>query len=50
LVRISVWDDMMVNKNLKKFNELLVSPSTYEAEQIIKYVERKVVGLYADDF
>lgn len=50
LVRISVWDDMMVNKKLKKFNELLVSPSTYEAEQIIKYVEKKVVGLYADDF
>lgn len=50
LLRISVWDDLMVNKNLKKFNELLMSPDQQEAEQILKYVERKIVGLYADDF
>lgn len=50
LVRISVWDDLMVNKNLKKFNEILMSPGTSESDLILKYVERKVVGLYADDF
>jgi hypothetical protein len=50
LLRISVWDDLMINKNLKKFNELLISPGNSEAEQILKYVERKIVGLYADDF
>lgn len=50
LVRISVWDDLMVQKKLKKFNELLMSPDNQAAEQILKYVERKIVGLYADDF
>lgn len=50
LLRISVWDDLMVSKNLKKFNELLMSPGSQETEQILKYVERKIVGLYADDF
>ena len=50
LLRISVWDDLMINKKLTKFNELLVSPGPAEYEQILKYVERKVVALYADDF
>lgn len=50
LLRISVWDDLMVNKRLQKFNELLMSPGTAETELILKYVERKIVGLYADDF
>jgi len=50
LLRISVWDDLMVNRRLQKFNELLMSPGNKETELILKYVERKVVGLYADDF
>jgi hypothetical protein len=50
LLLIPVWEDLMVNKNLKKFNELLMSPGSQETEQILKYVERKIVGLYADDF
>lgn len=50
LLRISVWDDLMINRSLKKFNELLISPGTNETEMILKFVERKVVGLYADDF
>ena len=50
LVRISVWDDIMINMKLKKINNILISPGSQESEQILKYVERKVVGLYADDF
>lgn len=50
LLRISVWDDLMVNRRLKKYNELLMSPGDKETELILKYVERKVIGLYADDF
>ena len=50
LVRVSVWDDIMVNKKLQKFNELLMSPDQLESEMILKHIERKVVGLYADDF
>ena len=50
LLRISVWDDLMVNRSLKKFNELLMSPGPTETDLILKYVERKVIALYADDF
>ena len=50
LLRISVWDDMMVNRSLKKLNDILISPGKQEADLINKFVERKVVGLYADDF
>lgn len=50
LVRIAVWDDLMIHQKLKKFNEMLMSPGKTEAELILKYVERKVIGLYADDF
>ena len=50
LVRISVWDDLMVHKKFIKLKELLVSPTKPEAELILNFVERKIVGLYADDF
>ncbi len=50
MLRISVWDDLMVQKSLKKVNELLMSPNTQTTELILKHVERKVIGLYADDF
>ena len=50
LVRISVWDDLMVHKKFIKLNELLMSPTKPEAELILNFVERKIVGLYADDF
>lgn len=50
LLRIPVWDDLMVDRKLKKFNELLMSPTTAEKEQILKLIEARVVGLYADDF
>lgn len=50
LLRIAVWDDLMINKKLKKFNELLISPGHVESELILKYIERKLIGLYADDF
>lgn len=50
LLRISVWDDLMVQHNLKRINELLMSPNAQNTEQILKLVERKMIGLYADDF
>ena len=50
LLRISIWDDLMVNKKLQKFNDLLMSPGSVESEMILKYIERKVVALYVDDF
>jgi hypothetical protein len=50
LLRISVWDDLLINKKLTKFNELLISPGKAETELILKFVERKMIGLYVDDF
>jgi hypothetical protein len=50
LLRLSVWDDLMVQNNLKRINELLMSPGTQATEQILKLVDRKMIGLYADDF
>lgn len=50
LVRIGVWDDLMVNKRLMKLNQLLISPDKSTFEAIINFIDRKVVGLYADDF
>ena len=50
LLRLSVWDDLMVNRRLVRFNDLLMSPGEAEYNLILKYVEKKVVGLYADDF
>ena len=50
LLRISIWDDLMINQKLVKFKELLISPGKAETELILKFVERKVFGLYADDF
>lgn len=49
LLRISVWDDLMISSKLVKFNEVLMSPGTTESDKILSYVERKVIGLYADD-
>ncbi|NJN25573.1 MAG: hypothetical protein HC819_06235 [Cyclobacteriaceae bacterium] len=50
LLRISIWDDLLLNQKLVKFKDMLVSPGKIETESILKYVERKVFGLYADDF
>jgi len=50
LLRISIWDDLLIHKKLVKFNELFMSPGNTETDLILKFVERKVFGLYADDF
>jgi hypothetical protein len=50
LLRISVWDDIFINQKLVRFKDLLISPGKQETELILKFVERKVFGLYADDF
>lgn len=50
LLRISIWDDLLINKKLTKFNEVLMSPGSAETELILKFVERKMIGLYVDDF
>jgi hypothetical protein len=50
LLRISVWDDLMVQNNLKRINDLLMSPNSQVSDQLLKLVDRKMIGLYADDF
>lgn len=50
MLRVAVWDDLLINHQLKRMNELLMSPREAETEAILKLVEKRVVGLYADDF
>jgi len=50
MLRLAVWDDLMILHNLKRLNELLVSPRSAETEAILKLVEKRLMGLYADDF
>lgn len=50
LLRASVWDDLMVHRKLTKLNQLLMSPDKATAESIQNFIDRRVVGLYADDF
>ena len=50
LLRISIWDDLLINQKLVKFKDLLISPGKPETELVLKFVERKAFGLYADDF
>ena len=50
LLRISVWDDILIHKKLMKFNDLLMSRGDAETELILKFIERKIIGLYVDDF
>ncbi len=50
LLRLSVWDDLMLGGKLMKLNELLRCPGDYEQEMILKFIERKIIRLYADHF
>jgi len=50
MLRLAVWDDLMVQNQLKRLNELLMSPRSAETDAILKLVEKRLVGLYADDF
>lgn len=50
MLRVSVWDDLLIHKKLVKFNEILMSPGNTETELILKFIERKMIGLYVDDF
>lgn len=47
LLRLSIWDEIMVNRQLIKLNDLLMSPADAQAELLLKYIERKVIRLYA---
>ena len=50
MLRLAVWDDMMIQNSLKRLNDLLMSPRIAETEAILKLVEKRLLGLYADDF
>lgn len=47
LLRLSVWDEVMVEKQLVRINELLLHPDKRNAEILLQYLERRVFGLYA---
>ncbi len=47
LLRLSVWDELMIDKKLVRLNELLVNPDNNASEAILKFAERKIIMLYA---
>ncbi len=50
MLRLAVWEDVMILHQLKRLNDLLMSPRVAETEAILKLVDKRMVGLYADDF
>lgn len=47
LLRLSIWDEIMFNRQLIKLNDLLLNPGKEEAELLLKFIERKIIRLYA---
>jgi hypothetical protein len=47
LLRLSVWDEVMVEKQLMRLNEMLLHPDKRDAHVLLQYLERRVFGLYA---
>ncbi len=47
LLRLAVWDEIMIDKRLIKLNDLLLNPGEKEADYLLKFIERKVIGLYS---
>lgn len=48
LLRIAVWDEIMVNKQLVKIGDLLTNPDQKAAEHLLHHIERRVINLFAD--
>ncbi len=47
LLRLSVWDELMVNKHLVRLNDFLMTPASKDNEILLNFAERKVINLYA---
>ncbi len=47
LLRISVWDEILINKKLLRIGDLLNTPDKETYEHILKYIERRVINLFA---
>lgn len=48
LLRISVWDEVLINGQLKKLGDLLNTPDKKTSEFLLKFIERRVINLFAD--
>lgn len=47
LLRLSVWDEMMINKRLVKVGDFLLKPDKAGTEMFLKYLDRRIINLYA---
>ena len=47
LLRLSVWDELMVDGRLVKLNDFLMSPNSKDGDILLNFAERKVINLYA---
>jgi len=48
LLRVAIWDEILINKQLIKIGELLLNPTEENKSHILKYLERRIINLYAE--
>jgi hypothetical protein len=46
LIRISIWDELMIDKKITKLNDMLFNPSKKDEETIKQYFERRLIQSY----
>jgi len=46
LIRLSIWDEMMIDKKLVKVKDLLLNPSHNDSQMVIQFFERKLINSY----
>lgn len=48
LLRITVWDEIMINKQLVKIGDLLTNPDEKAASHLLAHTERRVINLFSE--
>ena len=47
LLRVSVWDEILINGKLHKIGDLLNTPNKETSGNLLKYLERRIINLFA---
>lgn len=46
LIRLSIWDELMINNRLVKVNDMLFNPSEKDTGKVTQFFERKLIHSY----
>ena len=47
LLRVSIYDEILINHKLIKIGDILVNPKKEQEEFLLKYLDRRILNLYA---